>query len=109
MATGGIARATALVFGGGAHGRSTLWFALVVNVLSAVLSLVAIALYAVGYTVLLKRRTSQNIVWGGRRVHADPHRLVGRHRDGRLAGGRALPGHLLLDPAALLAAVHGVP
>ena len=44
---------------------STVWFALVVNVLSAVLSLVAIVLYAVGYTVLLKRRTSQNIVWGG--------------------------------------------
>ena len=44
---------------------STVWFALVVNVLSAVLSLVAIALYAVGYTMLLKRRTSQNIVWGG--------------------------------------------
>ena len=41
------------------------WFALVVNVLSAVLSVVAIVLYAVGYTVLLKRRTSQNIVWGG--------------------------------------------
>jgi protoheme IX farnesyltransferase len=29
------------------------------------LSLAAIALYAVGYTILLKRRTSQNIVWGG--------------------------------------------
>ena len=42
-----------------------MWFALVVNVLSAVLSVVAIALYAVGYTILLKRRTSQNIVWGG--------------------------------------------
>jgi protoheme IX farnesyltransferase len=35
------------------------------NALSAGLALVAIALYAVGYTILLKRRTSQNIVWGG--------------------------------------------
>jgi protoheme IX farnesyltransferase len=35
------------------------------NLLSAVLALVAIAFYAVGYTMLLKRRTSQNIVWGG--------------------------------------------
>ncbi len=35
------------------------------NVLSAVLALVAIVLYAVGYTMLLKRRTPQNIVWGG--------------------------------------------
>jgi protoheme IX farnesyltransferase len=35
------------------------------NVLSAMLALVAIAFYAVGYTMVLKRRTSQNIVWGG--------------------------------------------
>ena len=37
----------------------------VVNVLSARCRVAAIALYAVGYTMLLKRRTSQNIVWGG--------------------------------------------
>ena len=35
------------------------------NLLAAVLALAAIAFYAVGYTMLLKRRTSQNIVWGG--------------------------------------------
>ena len=35
------------------------------NVLAAVLSLVTIAFYAIGYTMLLKRRTPQNIVWGG--------------------------------------------
>ena len=35
------------------------------NLLAAVLALVAIAAYAVGYTMLLKRRTAQNIVWGG--------------------------------------------
>lgn len=29
------------------------------------LSLAAIVLYAVGYTMILKRRTPQNIVWGG--------------------------------------------
>lgn len=39
-----------------------LWLA---NVISAVLAIVAILLYVVGYTMLLKRRTSQNIVWGG--------------------------------------------
>jgi protoheme IX farnesyltransferase len=38
---------------------------LLANPLSAVLSLAAIAFYAVGYTMLLKRRTPQNIVWGG--------------------------------------------
>lgn len=35
------------------------------NPLSALLALVAIVGYAVGYTMLLKRRTDQNIVWGG--------------------------------------------
>ncbi len=35
------------------------------NYLAAVLALAAIAAYAVGYTMWLKRRTAQNIVWGG--------------------------------------------
>jgi protoheme IX farnesyltransferase len=35
------------------------------NLLSAGLALAAIAFYVVVYTALLKRRTSQNIVWGG--------------------------------------------
>jgi protoheme IX farnesyltransferase len=36
-----------------------------VNVLSAALALGAILFYVVVYTMLLKRRTPQNIVWGG--------------------------------------------
>ena len=36
-----------------------------VNWLSAGLALAASAFYLVGYTMLLKRRTTQNIVWGG--------------------------------------------
>lgn len=44
---------------------SALVLALLANLLSAVLALVAIAFYAVVYTMLLKRRTPQNIVWGG--------------------------------------------
>jgi len=35
------------------------------NMLAAVLALVAIAFYVLGYTMWLKRRTPQNIVWGG--------------------------------------------
>ncbi len=35
------------------------------NALSGLLALVAIVGYAVGYTMVLKRRTDQNIVWGG--------------------------------------------
>ncbi len=40
-----------------------LW--LTTNLLAAALTLGAIAGYVVGYTMLLKRRTSANIVWGG--------------------------------------------
>jgi heme o synthase len=65
MVTGEISPRAGLVFAWTLTVASTAWFALVVNLVSAVLSLVAIALYAVGYTMVLKRRTSQNIVWGG--------------------------------------------
>ena len=65
MVTGEVGVREALVFGGVLTVVSTVWFAAVVNLVSAALSLLAIALYAVGYTMLLKRRTSQNIVWGG--------------------------------------------
>jgi protoheme IX farnesyltransferase len=44
---------------------STLWLGLLVNWLSAGLALAANLFYVVGYTILLKRRTTQNIVWGG--------------------------------------------
>ncbi len=35
------------------------------NWLAAILGIAAIAMYVFGYTLLLKRRTPQNIVWGG--------------------------------------------
>lgn len=44
---------------------SALVLALLTNLLAAALALAAIVMYAVGYTMVLKRRTSQNIVWGG--------------------------------------------
>jgi len=44
---------------------STVVLALWVNWLSAGLALGASAFYLFGYTMLLKRRTTQNIVWGG--------------------------------------------
>ncbi len=65
MVTGEVTPRNGLLFGAALTVASTVWFLVLVNVLSAVLSLVAIALYALGYTVILKRRTSQNIVWGG--------------------------------------------
>ncbi len=39
--------------------------ALTTNVLAAALALAAIVFYVVGYTMVLKRRTRHNIVWGG--------------------------------------------
>jgi protoheme IX farnesyltransferase len=55
----------ALVFGFVLAALSTAVLLAWVNPLSAVLSLTANAFYVFGYTMLLKRRTTQNIVWGG--------------------------------------------
>jgi protoheme IX farnesyltransferase len=44
---------------------SVVVLAALANVLAALLSLLAIGMYVVGYTIWLKRRTPQNIVWGG--------------------------------------------
>ena len=53
------------------------------------LPLAAILFYVVVYTMILKRRTAQNIVWGGvGRLHAGAHRLVGRHRSLSWTAGR---------------------
>ena len=60
-----VSRRSALLFGLALGVVSTLWLGLLVNWLSAGLALSAIAFYVVGYTMILKRRTTQNIVWGG--------------------------------------------
>lgn len=44
---------------------SVLTLGLLTNWLAAFLGFLAIVLYALGYTILLKRSTPQNIVWGG--------------------------------------------
>ena len=65
LATGLVSPREALVFGGVLGVLSVAWLAATVNVLSAVLALAAILFYVVVYTMGLKRRTPQNIVWGG--------------------------------------------
>jgi protoheme IX farnesyltransferase len=55
----------ALVFGLLLGVLATIELALTTNLLSAVLADAAIAFYVLVYTMVLKRRTSQNIVWGG--------------------------------------------
>ena len=56
---------SALVFGIALGVVSTVMLGFLVNWLSAALALAANLFYVVGYTMILKRRTSQNIVWGG--------------------------------------------
>ena len=65
LVTGEISPRNALVFGFVLAIASLVWFALLVNAASAWLTFAAIAIYVVGYTMILKRRTPQNIVWGG--------------------------------------------
>ncbi len=65
LVTGAISPRAGLTFGILLGGASVLWLGVLVNLLSAALALGAIVLYVGFYTMLLKRRTSQNIVWGG--------------------------------------------
>nr|WP_239074252.1 heme o synthase [Streptomyces sp. SID10853] len=65
LVTGMVSPRECLVFAFALAAVSTLWFGLLVNWLSAALSLGALLFYVVVYTMILKRRTSQNIVWGG--------------------------------------------
>jgi len=65
-----------------------------VNALSAVLALAAEAFYLVVYTMILKRRTTQNIVWGG---------LAGCFPT--LIGWTAVTGSLAWEPVVLFLVV----
>ncbi|MEU2416275.1 heme o synthase [Brachybacterium paraconglomeratum] len=63
--SGAVTPRAALIFGLTISAVSALWLGLLVNWVSAALAVGAILLYVVFYTMILKRRTSQNIVWGG--------------------------------------------
>jgi len=65
LATGAVEPVEALVLATVLSIASVVWLAVIINVVSAVLAAVAIAFYTIVYTMLLKRRTPQNIVWGG--------------------------------------------
>ena len=65
LVTGAITPTRALIFGITLSLISVAWLWLTVNGLSAALGAGAIAFYVGIYTLLLKRRTPQNIVWGG--------------------------------------------
>ncbi|KRA23155.1 protoheme IX farnesyltransferase [Microbacterium sp. Root61] len=65
IVTGEITPRAALIFAWTLGVVSIAWLWLTTNWLAAVLSAVAIFFYVVIYTIILKRRTEQNIVWGG--------------------------------------------
>jgi protoheme IX farnesyltransferase len=84
----------ATVFGAVLAVAATLWLGLAVNWLSALLALGANAFYVFVYTLWLKRRTSQNIVWGGIAGCFPP-----------LIGWTAVTGSLAWAPLVLFAVV----
>ncbi|WP_104134174.1 MULTISPECIES: heme o synthase [unclassified Cryobacterium] len=65
LVTGELSDREALIFAWALGAASILWLGLLTNWLAAALSFAAIVLYVVFYTIILKRRTPQNIVWGG--------------------------------------------
>jgi len=60
-----VPRSHALVFGLALSVGSFFWLWWTTNLLSAHLAAATIAFYVLVYTLLLKRRTPQNVVWGG--------------------------------------------
>ena len=83
--SGRVSPRAALTFGLTLGVLSVVWLAVLVNPLAAGLSALGFVGYAVGYTMLLKRSTWQNIVWGGAAGAVPP--LVGWAAvDGQLTG-----------------------
>jgi protoheme IX farnesyltransferase len=65
LARAAVPTAHALVFGLVLSVASFVWLWWTTNLLSGLLAVGTIAFYVFVYTLLLKRRTSQNVVWGG--------------------------------------------
>nr|WP_294693474.1 heme o synthase [uncultured Friedmanniella sp.] len=89
-----VAPPAAALFGAVLGLVATLWLGFFVNWLSAGLALAANAFYILVYTLVLKRRTSQNIVWGGIAGCFPP-----------LIGWTAVTGSVALAPFVLFAIV----
>jgi heme o synthase len=65
LARAAISTRHALVFGLALSVGAFLWLWLTANLLAALLAVATIAFYVLVYTLLIKRRTSKNVVWGG--------------------------------------------
>jgi protoheme IX farnesyltransferase len=65
LARGAISTRFALLFGLALSVGAFLWLWLTTNMLTGLLAEATIAFYVLVYTLVIKRRTSQNVVWGG--------------------------------------------
>ena len=65
LATGLLTKSEALIFATAIGVASLVIFQIFTTSLATLLTAIAIVFYVWVYTILLKRRTSQNIVWGG--------------------------------------------
>jgi len=65
IVTGVVSKKNATIFASAIGALSLLIFWVFTTPLATLLSIIAIAFYVLVYTIGLKRRTSQNIVWGG--------------------------------------------
>ena len=65
LVTGILSTREAVVFSTILGLISVIWLGVLVNWLASIISLAALLFYVFIYTMLLKRRTPQNIVWGG--------------------------------------------
>ena len=65
IVTGVVSKTNATIFATAVGVLSLIMFWIFTTPLATLLSLIAIAFYVLVYTIGLKRRTSQNIVWGG--------------------------------------------
>ncbi|MFC4244673.1 heme o synthase [Gryllotalpicola reticulitermitis] len=65
LVTGEVSAREGLIFAWVLGIVSTVWLAVTTNLLAAGLSVAAILFYVFVYTLWLKRRTAQNIIWGG--------------------------------------------
>jgi heme o synthase len=65
LARGAIPTRHALVFGLALSVAAFVWLWLSTTLLAGLLAVATIVFYVVVYTLLIKRRTSQNVVWGG--------------------------------------------
>ena len=88
----------ALVFGVALGVLSFAWLWPTTNLLAALLAVAAILFYVLIYTMVLKRRTAQNIVWGGAAGCMPVVIGWSAVTVGRVARTGDVRRHLLLDP-----------